>query len=332
MIITMAMAMALPFCPRFRRRHRRFLSLLLLHTTACLLSTATAFSVKIIKRKPPRPIPSTSSAPVPSIADGGGYSPAHRLGAPHVHRGKMIGYSDLRKSLHLWSMSFISMIASATIMLSPYPSDAYIYESYPTATWPSSVIIASDASSMTPSYITELGLKPPTEGKPQIMFEGRSDSLNTNAREPILQGLVYFPERSPRDVAAESPSQPQTKQQLDYYSDILVLTAVSAAHPEGPVLAGAKFPVSSVRFPFSFQMYKENLLANRPGVQREWESVDKTGDVILRAHICPIDVTTLPCDANETKKYAEGVAKLITNLPGLQEGQTIRAPASLPLE
>merc|ERR1712029_1214720 len=109
------------------------------------------------------------------------------------------------------------------------------------------------------------------------------------------------------------------------------LTAVSAAQPDGPILAGAKFPVSSVRFPFFFQMYEENLLMSRTGVRDSWESVVDTGDVIMRASICPSDSITYPCKEEYTKKHAEGVAKLITNLPGLNEGEKIRAPASLAL-
>ena len=93
-----------------------------------------------------------------------------------------------------------------------------------------------------------------------------------------------------------------------------------------------KIKLSSVRFPFSFEMYDANLLTNRAGVKDAWESVAKTGDVILRASICPSDASTFPCDEKETKKSAEGVAKLITNLPGLEEGAVIRAPASLALQ
>ncbi|KAL3797198.1 hypothetical protein ACHAW5_006060 [Stephanodiscus triporus] len=158
-------------------------------------------------------------------------------------------------------------------------------------------------------------------------------STKSKPREPILQGLVYFPERAPTDSAAKVPAVVQLeRQQLDYYSDVLVLTAVSATDPDGPVLAGAKFPVSSVRFPFSFQMYEENLLTSRPGVLDAWASVVDTEDIVLKATICPSDSSDFPCQDNERKKYAQGVAKLISNLPGLQEGEHIRAPASLALQ
>lgn len=245
----------------------------------------------------------------------------------------------LRRCVNLSLMMFVASVAIAF----PSPSAAKFEQPTLVPAWSSSVVMTTaDLSSINPSSISELGLKPPTEEKPQIMLNGKAMgpptqqttlSQKSNAREPILQGLVYFPERAPTDPAVKSPAGPQVKQQLDYYSDILVLTAVPATQPNGPIiLAGAKFPVSSVRFPFSFQMYKENLLSNKPGVTEAWEGLAKTEDVILRAQICPSDASKLPCEEGETKKYAEGVAKLVTNLPGLPEGEVIRAPASLALQ
>lgn len=262
-----------------------------------------------------------------------------------THHNESIDDFHLGGLLRRWNVSLVTLIASAVIIF-PSPSVASVEQVYPTSdrggVWSSSVVMAAeDLSSISPSSITELGLKPPTEEKPQIMLNGRVPngppsqrimSSQPNAREPILQGLVYFPERASKDPATQIPAGPQVKQQLDYYSDVLVLTAVSATQPEGPVLAGAKFPVASVRFPFAFKMYKENLLTSRPGVQDAWDSIANTGDVILRANICPSDASTFPCDVKETVKSAEGVAKLISNLPGLKEGQVIRAPASLNLQ
>ena len=185
--------------------------------------------------------------------------------------------------------------------------------------------------------ITELGLKQPTESRPQIrLSEDRSSAMSTktSAKVPILQGLVYFPERT-RDksvdtVPISTSIPPKPKEPLDYYSDILVLTAVSAKDTKGPILAGAKFPVSSVRFPFSFSMYEQNLLLKRDGVAEAWKEVQNTSDVVIKAYICPGDAASFPCREEEVKKYAEGVAKLIIDLPGLNEGEVIRAPASLP--
>ena len=230
------------------------------------------------------------------------------------------------RHLHRCSISMMTIITSATLVFAS-PLDV-------------SAIQPSDLSSMTADSVTQLGLKPPTSDKPQIMFNRVSESSKKqqttsqskgNSREPILQGLVYFPEIAPRDPSAKVAPDQQKKQALDYYSDILVLTAISATQPDGPVLAGAKFPVSTVRFPFSFQMYKENLLTSRSGVEETWNKISKTEDVILKASICPSDAVALPCDSKESKKSAEGIAKLITNLPGLKEGEVIRAPASLPL-
>ena len=163
--------------------------------------------------------------------------------------------------LHRCSISMMTTITSATLVFTS-PLDV-------------SAIQPSDLSSMTADSVTQLGLKPPTSDKPQIMFNRVSESSKKqqttsqskgNSREPILQGLVYFPEIAPRDPSAKVAPDQQKKQALDYYSDILVLTAISATQPNGPVLAGAKFPVSTVRFPFSFQMYKENLLIGSSGV------------------------------------------------------------------
>jgi hypothetical protein len=71
---------------------------------------------------------------------------------------------------------------------------------------------------------------------------------------------------------------------------------------------------------------------SRPGVRHVWEDAVDTGDIVVSASICPSDSSAFPCQDNEQKKYAEGVAKLINNLPGLKEGEHIRAPASLALQ
>ena len=237
----------------------------------------------------------------------------------------------------LFHMLGMTVIASAVLL---FPTSSVAYESIVQqpnpAAWQSSSVVmggsAADLSSLTAESITDLGLKPPTEDKPQITLGDRSSVSNESVkRKPIIQGLVFFPEIAPSDPTAKVPPGQQEKQALDYYSDVLVLTAASATQPD-LVLAGAKFPVSAVRFPFSFEMYNENLLTSRSGVQNAWDSVEKTGDIIVKAIICPSDASTLPCDINETKKSAQGVAKLITNLPGLKEGETIRAPASLGLQ
>merc|ERR1719232_1191829 len=80
---------------------------------------------------------------------------------------------------------------------------------------PSSIVAVTDPTVTSLGNIAELDLKPPTEDKPQIMFNGRPSNINpsenkaagsrkTNGRKPILQGLVYFPERVSMDPAAKS--------------------------------------------------------------------------------------------------------------------------------
>ena len=191
-----------------------------------------------------------------------------------------------------------------------------------------------DLSSITLESIDDLNLKPATDEKPQIKLAETSSTQSPGKsveRKPILQGLVYFPERAAPQDKASSKSVSANLQQMDYYSDVLVLTAVSASQPGSEeVLAGAKFPVSRVRFPLNFQMYRENLLLKKPGVKEAWERIEDTEDVIIRASVCPSDASTFPCE--NPKKTSQGVAKLITNIPGLKDGQVIRAPASLQLQ
>ncbi|KAL7541292.1 hypothetical protein ACHAXR_010791 [Thalassiosira sp. AJA248-18] len=316
------------------QRHILPLQMLLLYASFVLFSMTSAFSVRHSERQLRRPFITST------LADDDGAS-SKLIRAHHINGNELIDDFQLVGFLRHCKISVVALIASALITFPP-PSAASVEHTFLAAScgdvcWSSSVVMAAvDLSSITPNSIAELGLKSPTEEKPQIMLnraggQPSQQTISRKTRAPILQGLVYFPQRAPTDPAAKSPAGPQVKEQLDYYSDILVLTAVSAAQPEAGILAGAKFPVSSVRFPFSFEMYKENLLTSRPGVQDAWERVANTGDIIVSAKICPSDATTFPCEEKETKKYAEGVAKLVQNLPGLAEGEVIRAPASLAL-
>lgn len=260
---------------------------------------------------------SLSNVHLPSSVDQPDFNDVAHQSKPFDDTNKMIKPS-VQTFQGFMSRWVAVSLAAAVIMLS------FSFTSFPLPCYAQDVV-ASDKD-----VIAELGLKPPTESRPQIrLAEGSLNSVSatSSARKPILQGLVYFPERA-KAAGATSIS---TKEPLDYYSDILVLTAVSAKDPSGPILAGAKFPVSSVRFPFSFSMYEQNLLLKRAGVKEAWEDVQNTSDVIIKAYICPGDAVAFPCEEREVKKYSEGVAKLITELPGLREGEVIRAPASLPL-
>ena len=230
----------------------------------------------------------------------------------------------------------VALISSCFCFLFVHPEPSFARHAMPSLL---TSVRGPDLSSITLESIDDLNLKPATDEKPQIKLAETSQAqVSTQSsgksieRKPILQGLVYFPERAaaPQGKAPSKPA-PANLQQMDYYSDVLVLTAVSASPPGNEeVLAGAKFPVSRVRFPLNFQMYKENLLLKKPGVKEAWEKIEDSEDVIIRASICPIDASTFPCE--NPKKTSQGVAKLITNIPGLKDGQVIRAPASLQLQ
>lgn len=151
-------------------------------------------------------------------------------------------------------------------------------------------------------------LKAPTDDTPQIVMPSRQadGSKNTNdANAPLVQGLVYM--SNPRQ---ERPD----------ISDVLILTVRDV--DKETVLAGAKIPVSRLRLPLSFSMYDKNVL---PGQILNGQ----TGDLIVNAKICP---STTLCSEEEASFQATGIAKVITNLPGLDDGTTMRAAASLGLK
>ena len=154
------------------------------------------------------------------------------------------GHVMLTDSIRRCSVSLMNVITSAVLLFpaSSVASESIFQQTNPAAWQSSSVVIgsAADLSSLTAeSTITDLGLKPPTEDKPQITLGDRSSVSNESVkRKPIIQGLVFFPEIAPSDPTAKVPPGQQEKQALDYYSDVLVLTAVSATQPD-LVLAGA---------------------------------------------------------------------------------------------
>ena len=93
------------------------------------------------------------------------------------------------------------------------------------------------------------------------------------------------------------------------------------------VLGGARIPVSQARFPFSFRMFPQNLL---PDKVDQWNQQSRKDDILVQALICPEEIPK--CQEAESRLQAQGVAKLIRNLPGQGEDQMIRAAASLPLK
>lgn len=143
-------------------------------------------------------------------------------------------------------------------------------------------------------------LKAPTEDTPQIVLpQGAIQEENA----PLVQGLVYL-------------TKPQRVQPLP--SDMLLVTVRDFEAPD-EVLAGAKIPVSRIRFPLNFAMSERNVVLGK-------SLSDK--DLLVKARLCPSDT---PCSDEEARLKADGIAKLLKNLPG-SEGTSIRVGASLGLQ
>jgi hypothetical protein len=152
-------------------------------------------------------------------------------------------------------------------------------------------------------------LTAPTEDTPQIVMPSVADGAGKAEKQPLVQGLVYL--MNPRQVRPDP-------------SEVLILSVRSAAQSGGgaddaPVLAGAKIPVSRLRFPMSFAMSEKNIL---PG------KTLSIGDLLVDAKICP---SVTPCSQEEASFQAKGIAKVISNIPGL-DGSSMRAAASLGLK
>lgn len=106
-------------------------------------------------------------------------------------------------------------------------------------------------------------------------------------------------------------------------SDTIVITVRDVSNTE-VLLAGAKIPVSKARFPVQLRLFSQNIVD-----EQAWT---RAGDVVVQARVCPSVSTSIPCSDGEATLKAEGVAKLVRNLPGLPEGVTVRAGAALPLK
>jgi hypothetical protein len=160
------------------------------------------------------------------------------------------------------------------------------------------------------------GLAPATEDRPQIVLNPK-DAANNLLREEnrfTVQGLVYL-------------YNPQAERPL--FTDTLVLTVTNQADK---VLAGAKIPVSKLRFPLKFRMSESNVVN---GQLKVWEKATRGDDIlIIKAAICPEESEKLPCPTSQQTFTGSGVSKLIPNLPGLNLEQSmggIRAAASIPI-
>jgi hypothetical protein len=111
-------------------------------------------------------------------------------------------------------------------------------------------------------------------------------------------------------------------------SDIVLLTVRDVKQPD-VILAGAKLPVSRIRFPLRFRLSTSNLI-NTANVIAIWKESANQHDLLVQAVVCSESSTTASTTSTCNARFrAQGVAKLIR----LQESEvTIRSAVSLPLE
>ena len=116
-------------------------------------------------------------------------------------------------------------------------------------------------------------------------------------------------------------------------TDFLLITFRTVSQPN-VVLGGARIPVSKAsRFPLAFRLFPRNIL---PDQLETWNKLltmsndGEGGDLLVQVLVCPEDNTS--CSEPESRMRSQGVAKLIRNLPGQLQDQTIRAPVALRLE
>jgi hypothetical protein len=104
------------------------------------------------------------------------------------------------------------------------------------------------------------------------------------------------------------------------------LTVRDVKHPD-IVLAGAKLPVSRIRFPLRFKLSTSNLKGAKEAAI--WKESACQHDLLVQAVVCsPESLTTSTCSTSNARFQAQGVAKLLR----LQENDvTIRSAVSLPL-
>jgi hypothetical protein len=123
--------------------------------------------------------------------------------------------------------------------------------------------------------------------------------------------LIYY-----KDLQAERPSP----------TDNLLITVRTSS--DGPVLAAARLPLQKIRLPLRFRMTEGNAI-----LPDEWKLALREQDVYVQVDVCTDDAESNtkrsgdPSCRNDSGIRSKGVAKLLR-----LENNTIRAPASLPLE
>jgi len=208
-------------------------------------------------------------------------------------------------------LASVVMAQSTLFSITPANAFALNYESSHFENAPTSILLSD--KNLIDSSISQV-LKQPTESQPQIMLPKGTDILQRppDGKNPILQGLVYL--RDPQNKRPE-------------FSDNLVITVTSSSSEQA--LAGARIPVTKVRFPSQFNLYKENIL---PTKTQEWESaISSKNDLFVNARICPEYSTAKLCSDDESTFQARGISKVVKNLPGMKEGDIVRTAASLGL-
>jgi hypothetical protein len=154
----------------------------------------------------------------------------------------------------------------------------------------------------TPGQDLQSTLAAPTQDRPQIQLPG---NLQQDKEYPILEALLYLGDPQVRPGPL----------------DTIVITVRDSK--SGMSLAGAKLPVQKTRFPVQLRLYQQNVVQS--------EAWDHAEDVTVRAVVCPAG-TVIPCSESDVSMQAEGISKLVRNLPGLPEGMGVRAGAALPLK
>jgi hypothetical protein len=110
-------------------------------------------------------------------------------------------------------------------------------------------------------------------------------------------------------------------------SDIVLLTVRDVKNPD-IVLAGAKLPISRIRFPLRFKLSTSNLVSAKEAAI--WKESASQHDLLVQAVVCsPESLKTSKSTTCSTSSFqAQGVAKLLR----LQDNDvTIRSAVSLPL-
>jgi hypothetical protein len=154
----------------------------------------------------------------------------------------------------------------------------------------------------TPGQDLQSSLATPTQDRPQIKLPG---NLRQDKDSSVLEALLYLGDPQVRPGPL----------------DTIVITVRDSR--SGILLAGAKLPVQKTRLPVQLRLYKQNVV--------QPEAWDRAEDVTVRAVVCP-DGTVIPCSESDITMQAEGISKIVRNLPGLPEGMGVRAGAALPLK